>query len=591
MPFLEPLSDNDIADALSAASSVGDYRIEEAADRRGQPRVVDARLVRTAAAVVHRRLPDRRPHQVRHLRRPTILVRPPTAVDAVADATSTRGRRSTLARQRNRASSATTTRSPTTPSTAWPRGSRRPVRRRGSSTAPRPSTTSTAWTVAAMRERLGLQVDLRRRRLDLGDLNVIASPLQTMRDVFDSMATDTDGDWALISRRLSQLPTGSRVTPKHCARRWRPGERPPPASSRMASSSPARSTTLHRHGRRCGAGRTQRCTPNCNPPSPRPRTPTASLVARAPRRHRSARSARGRVWPRRVPAAVADFLGATVDFDEAYQWGLRSTGRIVAEQDSIANRLYPGVIGSRGATAAGRRAALPDARHRGPAALDAGAVRPRGGVAGRHALRHRPSRCATLECRIAPTHTGGIYYTGPSEDLSRPGRMWWSVPHGRRHVSHLAGNDDGVPRGRAGPPPADRPGGRVLADRLNRWRRLGCWVSGHGEGWALYAERLMAELGWLDDAGNRMGMLDAQRFRAARVVIDIGVHCGLTAPDGGALGRRTGVGVPAVPQRDGRGESALRAGPLPGLARAGSVVCDRTADLAAAARRDARPRV
>jgi uncharacterized protein (DUF885 family) len=28
-------------------------------------------------------------------------------------------------------------------------------------------------------------------------------------------------------------------------------------------------------------------------------------------------------------------------------------------------------------------------------------------------------------------------------------------------------------------------------------------------------------------------MLDAQRFRAARVVIDIGVHCGLTAPDGG----------------------------------------------------------
>jgi uncharacterized protein (DUF885 family) len=62
---------------------------------------------------------------------------------------------------------------------------------------------------------------------------------------------------------------------------------------------------------------------------------------------------------------------------------------------------------------------------------------------------------------------------------------------------------------------------------------MGCWVSGHGEGWALYAERLMADLGWLDDAGNRMGMLDAQRFRAARVVIDIGVHCGLTAPDGG----------------------------------------------------------
>ena len=67
---------------------------------------------------------------------------------------------------------------------------------------------------------------------------------------------------------------------------------------------------------------------------------------------------------------------------------------------------------------------------------------------------------------------------------------------------------------------------------LFRSRRLGCFVSGHGEGWALYAERLMAELGWLDDAGDRMRMLDAQRFRAARVVIDIGVHCELTAPDG-----------------------------------------------------------
>jgi uncharacterized protein (DUF885 family) len=137
-----------------------------------------------------------------------------------------------------------------------------------------------------------------------------------------------------------------------------------------------------------------------------------------------------------------------------------------------------------------------------------------------------------LECRIAPTQTGGIYYTGPSEDLTRPGRMWWSVPRGvdtfRTWQETTTVFHEGVPGhhlqiGRA----------VVSTDRLNRWRRLGCWVAGHGEGWALYAERLMAELGWLDDAGNRMGMLDAQRFRAARVVIDIGVHCGLTSPDGG----------------------------------------------------------
>jgi uncharacterized protein (DUF885 family) len=69
-----------------------------------------------------------------------------------------------------------------------------------------------------------------------------------------------------------------------------------------------------------------------------------------------------------------------------------------------------------------------------------------------------------------------------------------------------------------------------LRETLNAWRRLGCWVSGHGEGWALYAERLMADLGFLDDPGDRLGMLDGQRMRAARVVIDLGVHLGLPAP-------------------------------------------------------------
>ena len=69
-------------------------------------------------------------------------------------------------------------------------------------------------------------------------------------------------------------------------------------------------------------------------------------------------------------------------------------------------------------------------------------------------------------------------------------------------------------------------------DKLNLWRRVACWNSGHGEGWALYAEQLMAELGYLEDPGFRMGLLDAQRFRAARVALDIGVHLGKKTPDG-----------------------------------------------------------
>ena len=61
-------------------------------------------------------------------------------------------------------------------------------------------------TLAAMRERLGVQIELHDAELDVGELNVIASPLQSMRDVFDLMATDTDDDWALVSRRLSRVP-------------------------------------------------------------------------------------------------------------------------------------------------------------------------------------------------------------------------------------------------------------------------------------------------------------------------------------------------------------------------------------------------
>jgi uncharacterized protein (DUF885 family) len=67
---------------------------------------------------------------------------------------------------------------------------------------------------------------------------------------------------------------------------------------------------------------------------------------------------------------------------------------------------------------------------------------------------------------------------------------------------------------------------------LNTWRRQLAGTSGHAEGWALYAERLMEELGYLDDPADRLGMLDGQRMRAARVVLDIGVHLGKTRPDG-----------------------------------------------------------
>jgi uncharacterized protein (DUF885 family) len=386
-------------------------------------------------------------------------------------------------------------------------------------------------TIAAMRERLGIAVELHDAGLDLGELNVIASPLQALRDVFDLMATDTDDDWSVINRRLARVPdrVNGYVAGLHAAVR---GGHPPglrqvargitqSGSSQqlfvdLVASAPAASATLNaelqRNARAAAAAYAS----------------LADVLSTEVAPQARVRDAVGRDEYRLFSRA---FLGSAVDLDETYAWGLRQLEIIVAEQESIAQRLYPGSSVAETLTR-----------------LDA---EPRYAIAGTDALQHwmqdlsdralaaladthfdiaEPLR--RLECRIAPTQNGGIYYTGPSEDLARPGRMWWSVPPG---VEEFHTWQETTTVFHEGVPGHHLQIGRAvsLAGELNRWRRLACWVSGHGEGWALYAERLMAELGWLDDAGARMGMLDAQRFRAARVVIDIGVHCGMTAPDGG----------------------------------------------------------
>lgn len=386
-------------------------------------------------------------------------------------------------------------------------------------------------TLAAMRDRLGVLLEMHDGGLDLGELNVIASPLQTMRDVFDLMPTDTEDDWATIDRRLAQIPrrvagyadalrTSAVNGAAPAARQVRRGIQQAGQNAELFLSlvdgavpdNPTLQAQLRRHAEDAA-------------------TAYASLGTVL--RDEIGPHARDTDGCGRASYTVMSrfFLGATVDLDETYHWALSQLDSIVAEQDAIADRLYPGASA---AEALRRLDGEPRYLLHGTDALQHWmqelSDRAVDALADRHFDIAEPLR--RLECRIAPTHTGGIYYTGPSEDLSRPGRMWWSVPRG---VTTFHTWQETTTVFHEGVPGHHLQIGRavVLADQLNRWRRLGCWVSGHGEGWALYAERLMAELGWLEDAGNRMGMLDAQRFRAARVVIDIGVHCGLVAPDGG----------------------------------------------------------
>ena len=218
-----------------------------------------------------------------------------------------------------------------------------------------------------------------------------------------------------------------------------------------------------------------------------------------------------------------------MDLEETYQWGVEELDRIIAEQEAVAEQIKPG------ATVEEAMAILdedPERQLHGTAELQAWmqglADRAVADLADTHFQIDGPMR--EIECMIAPTQEGGIYYTGPSDDFSRPGRMWWSVPAGEDTFTTWKETTtvyhEGVPGHHL--QIATATAARGL---LNNWRRNICWVSGHGEGWALYAERLMDELGYLSDPGDKMGMLDAQRMRAARVVFDIGVHLELEFPE------------------------------------------------------------
>ena len=63
-------------------------------------------------------------------------------------------------------------------------------------------------------------------------------------------------------------------------------------------------------------------------------------------------------------------------------------------------------------------------------------------------------------------------------------------------------------------------------DHLITFRRLGARMVGgaYVEGWGLYSERLADEMGLFRDEAERFGMLDAQAWRAARLVVDTGLH-------------------------------------------------------------------
>ncbi|TFD25936.1 DUF885 domain-containing protein [Cryobacterium lyxosi] len=392
-------------------------------------------------------------------------------------------------------------------------------------------------TQTDLRSELALTVESSDAELQLRDLNVIASPAQEIREIFDLMPTKTVDDWANISSRLGNLPAAidgyidtlrlgieRGVTPalrqvrevlaqaqRHAAIDGFFAEFTANAAVDDGALPASLVTDLGVGARRSATAYDKLAT-----------FFTTELEGRA-----TENDAIGRDL---YTLASRRFLGATVDLDETYEWGIEELARMVEEQEKIADQIKPG------ASVLEAIAYLdtdPKRKLHGTQALQEWMQKTSDKAVADLAETQFdiPDEIKTIECMIAPTQEGGIYYTGPTDDFSRPGRMWWSVPVG---VTEFDTWRELTTVYHEGVPGHHLQIGQAVYNRakLNTWRRQLAGTSGHAEGWALYAERLMEQLGYLDDPADRFGMLDGQRMRAARVVLDIGVHLGKTLPDG-----------------------------------------------------------
>ena len=238
---------------------------------------------------------------------------------------------------------------------------------------------------------------------------------------------------------------------------------------------------------------------------------------------------RDAVGAERYAALARYWTGADLDLVETYEWGWDEVGRIGARMATVSQRILPGLTPVEVAAALD---ADPAYRIEGAENLIAHLQKLTDRTIAEFGEKYFdiPEVMRRCEARLAPP--GGAaapYYNGPSEDFSRPGTTWfptqgaesfssWQLPTIWYHEA-VPGHHLQV-------------GYSVFrSDRLTRVQRME-FVSGHGEGWALYAERLMDELGFFSDPAHELGYLAAQMWRAVRIVLDIGLHLDLVVPPG-----------------------------------------------------------
>ncbi|HOB57090.1 MAG TPA: DUF885 domain-containing protein [Rhodoglobus sp.] len=393
-------------------------------------------------------------------------------------------------------------------------------------------------TKTDLTNELTLDLEADAAGLWMRDVNVIASPAQGIRDILDLMPTETEGNWADIAGRLSNLPKAVDGYIETLRLGIANGVTPAKRQVREVIDQ------ARKHGAGDGFFHNFTGAASLADDQPVPESLKADLAKGAMVSAAAYEKLAAFLTDELLPAAQEQdgvgreiyalqsrrFLGAKIDLDETYEWGIEELARMAAEQEAIANEIKPGA-------SVAEAIEILDAdttrKLHGTKALQEWMQQLSDRAVSELSASHFdiPDPIKRLECMIAPTQEGGIYYTSPSDDFSRPGRMWWSVPEG---VTEFNTWRETTTVYHEGVPGHHLQLGQAVYNRakLNTYRRQLAGTSGHAEGWALYAERLMEELGYLDDPGDRLGMLDGQRMRAARVVLDIGVHLGKPKLDG-----------------------------------------------------------
>ena len=385
-----------------------------------------------------------------------------------------------------------------------------------------------------MRDALTVDAELHDTGDYLAGLNVLASPLQGIRGVFDLMPAESEADWSTIARRLARLPealAGYRATLEAGLERGRAAPRRQVEACLKQcetwAGGPEGGFFAEFVGR-AGDGISEGLRRDLDSAATAAGESYGAFGVFLRDTYLARAGEHDAVGEERYARYARSWNRCELDLRETYAWGWDEIHRIGEGMEAAAEQIVPG----EGVEAA-------------KAVLDTDPARAIEGVEPfrqwMQDLQDRtiaelngthfeiPELLQRVEAMIAPP--GGalaMYYTGPSEDFSRPGRTWY--PTGGKTRFPLWGEvsiayHEGVPGHHL-----ERGNARLLD--LSRFQRLLGDCSGYVEGWALYAERLMGELGYLEVPDYAMGLLASQALRSVRVIIDIGMHLELPIPEG-----------------------------------------------------------